>query len=95
MVAADDDRGFQFAVAHHLVEGEAELVAQAEAHPADARGQPLKGDAFGGHVEPAMQVLVVGDEFLDLGVGLRDVLGIAAERDPAERAMPRQNRGRT
>src|SRR3546814_13301089 len=37
-------------------------------------------------VEPVVQVLVVGDQFLDLGVGLVDVLGVAAERDTAERA---------
>src|SRR3546814_18334818 len=53
---------------------------------ADARGQALELDAFAGHVEPVVQVLVVGDQFLDLGVGLVDVLGVAAERDPAERA---------
>src|SRR3546814_9860106 len=37
-------------------------------------------------VEPVVQVLVVGDQFLDLGVGLVDVLGVAGQRDPAERA---------
>src|SRR3546814_8693869 len=81
-----DDGRFQFAAAHHFVEREAELVALAEADPADARGQALELDAFAGHVEPVVQVLVVGDQFLDLGVGLVDVLGVAAERDPAERA---------
>ena len=39
-----------------------------------------------GHVQPVVQVLVVGNQFLDLGVGLVDVLRIAGQRDPAERA---------
>ena len=86
MIAADDDRRFQLAVAHHFVEGEAKLVAQAEADPADACGQALEADALLGHVEPVVQGLVVGDEFLDLGVGLVDVFRVAGQRHPAERA---------
>ena len=74
------------AVAHHLVEGEAEAVALAEADPADARGQALEGDPLARHVEPAVEVRVVGDQLLHLGVGLVDVLGIARQRGPAERA---------
>src|SRR3546814_5399175 len=70
MIAADDDGRFQFAVADHFVEGQAELVALAQADPADARGQALELDALARHVEPVVQVLVVGDQFLDLGVGL-------------------------
>ena len=85
MVAADDDRRAEFAVADHFVEGEAEAVAIAEADPADARRQPLEGDAFLGHVEPVVQVRVVREQFLDLGVGLADVFRIAREGSPAER----------
>ena len=59
-------------------------MALAEAHPADAGGQALKGDAFAGHVEPVVQMLVVGDEFLDALVGLVNVFGIAGECGPAE-----------
>ena len=55
MIAADDDRGFELAVAHHLVEGETEAVALAEADPADARRQALEVDALARHVEPVVQ----------------------------------------
>ena len=59
MVAADDDRRLQLAVRDHLVEGEAEPVAVAEADPADARRQALEGDALARHVEPVVQMRVV------------------------------------
>ena len=36
----------------------------AEAHPADARGQALELDALARHVEPAMQVRIVGQQLL-------------------------------
>ena len=71
---------------HHLVEGEAEAVALAEADPADARRQALEGDALARHVEPAVEVRIVGDQLLHPLVGLVDVLGIARQRGPAERA---------
>src|SRR3546814_1854019 len=86
VVGSDDDQSFPFAAADQCVEGQAELVALAQADPADARGQALELDALARHVEPVMQVLVVGDQFLDLGVGLVDVFGVAGQRDPAERA---------
>ncbi len=60
MVAADDDRCFQLAAAHHLVEGESKPVAVAEPDPAYARRQTLKRDAVAGHVEPVMQMRVAG-----------------------------------
>ncbi len=56
-----------------------------QADPADARRQALKADALAGHVQPVVQVRVVRDQFLDLGVGLVDVLRVARQRDPAER----------
>ena len=48
----------------HLVERQAEPVALAQAHPADARRQALEVDALARHVEPAVQVRVVGDQLL-------------------------------
>src|SRR3546814_12338725 len=88
VVAADDDRSFQFAAADHFVEGQAELVALAQADTADARGQALELDALARHVEPVMQVLVVGDQFLDLGSGPVPVFGVAGPPAPAERTGP-------
>ena len=72
-----------FAVAHHLVEGEAEAVALAEADPADARRQALEGDPLARHVEPAVEVRIVGDQLLHPLVGAVDVLGIAATARPS------------
>src|SRR5690606_24855033 len=55
--------------------------------PADPRGQALEGDAFTRLVEPAVQRLVVWKELLDLRVRAVDVLRIAGQRHPAERAL--------
>ena len=52
MVAADDDGRLDFAVPHHFVEGEAQPVALAEAHPADAGGKALEGSYFTNHYSP-------------------------------------------
>src|SRR5690606_14777573 len=86
VVAADHHRGLQLAITHHLVERQAQAVALAQADPADARRQALEVDALGGHVQPTVQVGVVRDQFLDLGIGPGDVLRVAAQRHPAERA---------
>ena len=85
MVAADDD-GADFATRHHVVEGEAEPVALAEPDPADPCRQALEADAGARHVEPAVQVRVVGDQFPHPGIRAVDVLRIAAQRRPAEGA---------
>ena len=92
MIAADHDRRLQLARRHHLVEGEAEPVPVAEPDPADARRQALETDALARHVEPVVQMPVVRHQLLHLGVGPIDVLGIARQRRPAERA---DRRGRT
>ena len=49
-------------------------------------GRPWKLDARLGHVEPVVEVRVAGHQLLHLGVGAIDVLGIARQRGPAERA---------
>ena len=85
MIAADHDRRLEFALGDHLVEGEAEPVAVAQAHPADARRQALEGDALARHIQPVVQVRVAGGQFAYLGVGPVDILGIAGQRRPAER----------
>src|SRR3546814_8643811 len=92
MVAADHDRAFQLAAFYHLVEGEAEPVALAEADPADARRQALELDARARHVEPGMQMRIVGDQLLHLGVGLVDVLRVAGQSHPAERTDRKSTR---
>ena len=47
-------------------------------------GRPWKAIARARELEPALQVLVLGEELADRGVGGRDVVGIARERGPAE-----------
>ena len=89
VVAADHDRRADLARAHELVEAQPRQVALAVAEPADARRQALVGDARARQLEPALQVQVVGEELADGGVGGRDVVGIARERRPAERARAR------
>ena len=89
VIAADDDGRLELAARHHVVEREAEPMAIAQAHPADARRQSLELDACLRHVEPVMQVLVVGQQLFHLRIGLGDVFGIARQRHPAKRARRR------
>ena len=76
MITADHDRRLEFSGLDHFVEGEAETVAITETHPADARRQTLEADTTLRHVEPVVQVRVVRNQFLDLGVGLVDVFRV-------------------
>ncbi|MNT93059.1 hypothetical protein D3C72_2344460 [compost metagenome] len=76
MVAADDDRSAELAVLDHFVESKTKTMAITKANPADTRRQALEGDALGGHIKPIVQVLVVGQQFLHLGIGLADVFRI-------------------
>ncbi len=85
MIPADHHRRCQFSLRHHLVESEAQPVPLAEADPADARRQALELDTLARHVEPVMQMRVVGDQLLHLGVGAIDILRLARQRGPAER----------
>ena len=71
------------------------LVALAVAEPADAGGQALEGDALAGRARASGSMrFVVGEQLQDGLVGAVDVLGVAGEGDPAERALPSQNSGR-
>ena len=77
MIAADHDRRLQLTALDHLVEREAGQVPLAQAQPADARRQALKGNSLASHLEPAVHVLVVREQLLDLRVGLADVFRVA------------------
>ena len=59
----------------------------AQSQPADARRQALERDARACHVEPPVQMRVVGEQFLDLAVGLIDVFRITRQRHPAKRPL--------
>ena len=56
------------------------------AEPADPGRQALERDARFGHLDPAAQPVVVGEELEDRPVGAQDVSGVAGQRDPAERS---------
>ena len=92
MVAADGDGRGDFAFLHQVVDGFAHFCALAVAEPADARGKSLEGEAAAGESQPAGENLVVGEKFEGEFVGAVDVLGIAGERDPAERPLRRCRR---
>ena len=77
MVPADDDGRLELTALHHLVEREPEAVPVAQAHPADPRGQSLEMDALACHVEPVVQVRIVGYELAHLLISAGDVLRIA------------------
>ena len=85
VIPADHDRGFELTRLDHGVEGQPGAVPLAQADPANARRQALEGDALGRHVQPAVQVGILGEQFFHLGVGLVNVLRVARQRDPAER----------
>ena len=77
MIAADHNRRLELAPAHHLVEGKTEPMAITEADPANTRRQPLELDLLARHVEPVVQVGVIWQQLLHLGVGAIDILRIA------------------
>ena len=59
-------------------------MALAGAEPADARGKALEVHALSGEAEPAVQPVVIREQFEHCRIGPRDVLRIAAQRDPPE-----------
>src|SRR5258706_13350612 len=84
VVAADHDGSTELAPGHHLIEGQAEAMPVAQADPADARRQPLELDALGGHVEPVVQMWIVGNELTHFLVSAKDILRIPGQRHPPE-----------
>ncbi len=86
MIAANDDRGSQSAGSNELVEEDARPIALPIAEPANPRREPLEGDPLLRQRDPASQCLVFGEELEERGVRLEDVLRIAGESGPPERA---------
>src|SRR5260370_20689663 len=93
MVAADHDRRLEPPLAHELVEAEPEARALAVAEPEDARRQSLERDALARQTYPARQRFVVSEHLQRRFVGDADVLWIAGQRGPAERALPLAQQG--
>ena len=87
MIAADDHGCADLAASHHVVDLQSESRAGAVAKPADARRQPLELHAGAGQPDPPRQRLVVGKQLEDGAIGGRDVVRIAGQRRPPERAL--------
>ena len=61
-------------------------MTHAEADPADARRQALEADPLARHVQPVVQMRVLREDLLHLGVGFVNILRIARQGGPAEGA---------
>ena len=86
VITPDHDRRRQLAGGDHLIERQPEPVPVAQSHPADARRQALEFDALRRHVEPVVQVPIVGQQLFHLGVGALDIARVTRQRRPAKRA---------
>ena len=85
VIATDDDGGFDFAVPHQFIHGDAKLGALAITEPADAGRQSLEMNALFRQLHPARQDCIFREKLERERVGARDVIRIAAECNPAER----------
>jgi len=77
MIPPDDHRRFKLSARHHVVERQPQPVPIAKPHPGDTRRQALIGNALLRHVEPVVQVCVVGQQFLHLRIGAGNILRVA------------------
>ena len=93
MIPSNDDRRAEFAACHHLVKGPAHAVTVTQPKPADPTRHSLERDSFLRHVQPLMQLRIVGNQLFDFGIRAVNVLGISRQGCPAERANPPAEEG--
>src|ERR1700733_6730593 len=86
MIAADYDGRGDLTALYHFIERQTQTMTLPQAHPANARRQSLKMESRARHIEPLMQVRIVRNQLLDLGVGLVDILRITRQGHPAKGA---------
>ena len=86
MVATDHDRRRYFSTFDHLVESQAEAMAFAIAHPANARGQALECNSLARQPNPTRKALVFGELLEHRLVGGGNVLRVTGKCDPSERS---------
>ena len=77
MVAADDNRGFNDPFGHQFIEDPSSLGAFTVTQPANAGRKPLEMDFLARQIQPAAQVLVVGEQRFDRFIGAVNIFGIA------------------
>ena len=85
MVAPDDDRCRDFAVLHHFVEPQSREVTLFVAEPTNPCGETFEVNFVTGFRDPALEVLIVREQFDDGLVRCGDVGRVTGERDPSER----------
>ena len=86
VIPANDDRRGDFAAAHHFVKRQTEFLPPLQTDPADTRRQSLEADALARHIQPVVQMLIIFNDLFHFRVGFVDILRIAGQRYPAERA---------
>ena len=86
MVPPDHDRRRHLARPDELVERQPGPRPLAVAEPADPRRQSLERDALLGERDPACERRVAGEQLEDRAIGPQDVVRVAGERGPPERA---------
>ena len=85
MIPAYDDRCTQFATGYHLVKGPADPIPISQSEPADTAGHALERNPVARHIQPLVQLWIIGNQFLDFFIGAEDILRIARQRCPAKR----------
>src|SRR5260370_36291154 len=86
MITSNDNRRFDFAAFDEFVDCDAELCTLSITEPADARGQPLELNSLFREFHPARESLIFRKQVECEPIGARDVVGVAAQCNPAERA---------
>ena len=76
MVASDDDGSRELSPPNHVVESQTEPMALTKPYPADSCREALEVYPLASHIEPIVEVRIVGDQFLDLGIRPINVLGV-------------------
>ena len=77
MVAADDDRRLELAGRDESIELETGACALAVAEPADPGRQTLERDSLAGHLEPAVEPVLVREQLDQGAIGPIDVVRVA------------------
>src|SRR5699024_10450153 len=84
VVAANDERCGNLAFAQQVIKEQNSLVSLVVAEPADTCWQTFAFHVLFSGVAPLVQMLIVGEEFLERGSGDLDVFWVARKCSPAK-----------
>src|SRR4030095_12444524 len=93
MSTSDHDWCTDLARGNQVVEGQACLVSLPIAEPADARRQALEADLVASATQPLLQPRIVMEQIHHSAVGDLDVVWVARQGHPAERAFALTEQG--